>query len=263
MKIEVTTNKSNYKPIVLRRAIIICWALIICCAVITFFGGDFFKVIYNEPNFVKFCNYVDLHIWPKIMLGCISSLISYSLFYLAICKKLWFSKRDLIIVLITVPICVVLRIYASLYNIGIVSLLTNVLQCFIVPFFLERTDRPLRWFIPIYAIGNILNFAFQIISAFAKQISHVYIPSSYLIASISIIDVYIMLALYYLYANALKYKDKEVRRMSWLWDWLFGKSESTLLKMKSTRLNNIAKMQAEINAIDAELEKRNKQHETK
>lgn len=47
--------------------------------------------------------------------------------------------------------------------------------------------------------------------------------------------------------------------MGWWLDWLFGKSSKQLESMKKSRLGKIAKLQAEVDAINAELAK----HESK
>lgn len=44
--------------------------------------------------------------------------------------------------------------------------------------------------------------------------------------------------------------------MSWILDWLFGKSDAQLNRMKSTRLKKIEKLQGEINEIDKELSRK-------
>lgn len=76
--------------------------------------------------------------------------------------------------------------------------------------------------------------------------------SNTLVGVIFGIDVVIMLALYYLYSNKKKGDDK----MSWILDWLFGKSDAQLNRMKSTRLKKIEKLQGEINEIDKELSRK-------
>ena len=61
-----------------------------------------------------------------------------------------------------------------------------------------------------------------------------------------------MLALYYLYSNK-KTKTRRKTKMSWLVNWLFGKSEAQLSNMKATRLAKIERIEKEIEAIDAKM----------
>lgn len=57
-----TKNKiteENYKEVVLKRSIIICWVLLAICLVIKLFGGNFFGIVCTNDKFVKFCEYCD------------------------------------------------------------------------------------------------------------------------------------------------------------------------------------------------------------
>ena len=113
MKISVKTTDKNYKPVVIKRCIIACWILLGICLVIKLFGGNYFAILCTNERFIAVCNFVDEIIPLKIVIGCISSYISYSLFYLAMLNKKWFSKRELIIVLVGVPIFVIIRYFTS------------------------------------------------------------------------------------------------------------------------------------------------------
>lgn len=199
---EVVT-KDNYKQIVLKRAIILCWVLLAICFIVKIFGGNFFNIVCENKKFISVCDYVDRHIWLQFIIGCISSYITYALFYLAICRKLWFAKSELIFLIVSIPIFVGLRILANLHLIGLLSLFVNIIQYFIIPFFIKRDKSLLcsRWFIPYMVIGNVLNLVFQFVSLIIKNLSiFKLLTDNFLIAIIFSIDVFIMLVLYYLYS---------------------------------------------------------------
>ena len=59
MKEKETITKDNYKEKTLKRAIIICWVLLAICFVVKICGGNFFNIVCNNENFIKFCNYCD------------------------------------------------------------------------------------------------------------------------------------------------------------------------------------------------------------
>ena len=59
MKHELKITEDNYREVVLKRGIITCWILLAICLVVKIFGGNFFNIVFNDENFVKFCEYVD------------------------------------------------------------------------------------------------------------------------------------------------------------------------------------------------------------
>lgn len=251
MKHKNNITDENYEEVVLRRAINICWILLAICFVMKIFGGNFFDIVCNNEKFVEFCSYVDNHLWCKIIIGSISSYISYSLFYLALARKVWFTRKETIFIIISVPIFVCLRI--PLESNAIITFIINAIQYFGLPFFVKRKDKCIEWFIPRFIYGNILNFVFQLISIITKSIGIKLVTDSFLIGIIWMIDVYIMLALYYLYSN----KKKGEKNMGWFASWLFGKTEGQLRNMKANRLAKIEKLQEEVKAIDEEMNKKN------
>lgn len=253
MKIKVATNDENYKQVVLGRAKTICWVLLFVCFTIKLFGGDFFNIICNNERFVKFCEFVDSSIAMQFLIGTISSYVTYSLFYLAILRKSWFKTWETIFMVVSIPIFVALRIWATSNGILIASTIINIIQCFIVPFIFVRDERVicLRWFVPTWIYGNIVNLAFQLISAVVKSEKIRILNTNFLIASIFVVDIYLMLVLYYLYSI-----NNGGKKMSWLVDWLFGKSEKQLESMENATLAKIEKLQAELEAIRSERKKK-------
>lgn len=253
MKHKNNITDENYEEVVLRRAINICWVLLAICFVVKIFGGNFFNIVCNNEKFVEFCNYVDNSRLLQFAIGCVSSYVTYALFYLALCKKMWFQKKELIFLLIVTPICVYLRMINNT-----IAFIMNFVQLFAFPFIFKRNNKLIitRWFVPILIYGNILNLGFQLISAVIKNIAIKILTDSFLIAFIFTIDIYIMLALYYLYSNK-KTKTRRNTKMSWLVNWLFGKSEAQLSNMKATRLAKIERIKKEIEAIDEEMNKKN------
>ena len=149
-------------------------------------------------------------------------------------NKKWFSKRELIIVLVSVPIFVIIRYFTSDSIGNVINLLCNIAQCFVIPLFFEWKSR--KYIIPILIFGNILNFVFQLICVITKNIGIKFISDSTLLSLIFLIDTYIMLALYYLYSII-----KGDKHMSWVLNYFFGKPIATLEKMKETRTKKIEK----------------------
>ncbi len=235
-------NKENYKEIVYHRAIIICWILLVIFLILKIFGSNVANIVCNNQVVINICVFIDNNLIFKILLGTISSFISYTLLYLAILRKRNFTKVEWIVMCVTIPIFVTLRLLFSQ-----VSYIFDIIQYFIMPFIFSRGKKVkcIEWFIPVMIYGNVLNFLFQLISLFAKNVALQNVEST-LIGVILMIDVFIMLGLYYLYSN--NYKGE--KNMGWFLNWLFSKSESQLNKMKESRLRKINALQEEIAEID-------------
>lgn len=253
MKHKNNITDENYEEVVLRRAINICWILLAICFVVKIFGGNFFDIICNNEKFVEFCSYVDNHLWIQMLIGCISSYITYSLYWLAICGKRFFGKKEVIFIAIIIPICVVLRILNAY-----VALVLDVVQYFLVPYIFIRSSKTKlnNWLTRRIIFGFILNLSFQLISLITKNQAIKHLTDNFLVAIIFAIDVYIMLALYYLYSNTKKQRRRNTK-MGLFLNWLFGKTEAQLRNMKATRLAKIEKLQEEVKAIDEEMNKKN------
>lgn len=141
MKIKVATNEENYAQVVLKRAIVICWVLLFVCFAVKIFGGDFFNIICERDNFSKFCEFVDGSVLMQFLIGSVSSIVTYALFYLAILRKKWFEKWEFLFLLIATPMFVLLRIWATSNGILMVSTITNIIQCFFSHFYLREAKK--------------------------------------------------------------------------------------------------------------------------
>ncbi len=205
--IKVSTTADTYKSVVLRRAIIICWLLLFACFALKLFGGNYFEIMVNSPKFVAFCEFLDSNIVLYGLIGLISSLVSYALFYLALLRQLWFTKNQAIIFFVSViGFCLLRIIFDSDGVFGIVINSINIIQYFIIPFVLRFEFRKI--YIVRVLIGNILNFGFQLVAMITKNIGIKFTTDSSLVTTIFMIDLFIMLALYYLYSNEANMKKK-------------------------------------------------------
>lgn len=133
--LKSVTTSENYKAVVIRRTIFICWSLLLVCFAVKIFGGNYFEIAVKSSVFVSFCNYVDSHIILYGAIGLISSLVSYALFYLAILKQLWFNKNQTIIFFISVTSFCILRIITEYQTHHLIfSYTINAVQYFVVPY---------------------------------------------------------------------------------------------------------------------------------
>lgn len=195
--------KPNNKVIVdkarlLRRAIVISWITLALCFVIKIFGGNFFEIMCENPNYKALCEYADSHLWCKYILAVCSSMICQCLYELAILQKYKFSKIEFLLTTVSVFATCLVKLYNS--KVGIVL---DFWVLLFLPIILIGKDYKKYW---NALVGVIFNFSFQLISIVVKNLAIVVIDDSTFISLIYMIDIYIMCFLYYLYRNYKKEK---------------------------------------------------------
>lgn len=222
--------------------IIICWIILLLCFVVKIFGGNFFNIVCKNETFANICAYVDKAVWIQYIIGCISTFILHSMYLLAISKKLWYSKRDLLFVIPTVLIGVGLRLINN-----ILGYIMDIWQYFILPFLIENKFHK-NVYVRRIALGFVLTFIFQVISLLVKNIGiKVVTDEPFLIALIYFVDIYIMVIMYYLYSNL-----KE-NNMGLFGGWLWGKNEKQLKALKEKKIAQIEELKKDIAEIDEKL----------
>lgn len=260
MKVGIATNNDNYQYYVFRRAIHICWVVLAVCLIIKLFGGNYFGIMCDNARVVAFATWIDNHFIGKYLIGLISSGISYTFYYLAIMKKRFFNLLQAIFVYVSVAVFVALRIVFQ--SSALITILIDSIQFFAVPMILCRKEFP-RWVIPRIIVGFVLITIFQAVSMLIKNLSFkCLISENTIICAIYMIDVYIMLCLYYMYCNNLQYKRRKGKMGLWA-GWFFGKTVSQLKSMKDRKKRKMAKLRAEIAEIDKAIaiEKAKEEHE--
>ena len=234
------------KARLLRRAIIISWASLAICFIIKIFGGNFFEIVCENPNYKALCEYADTHFWLKYLIGVVSSMFCQCLYVLAILQQYKLKKWQLIITAISVLIGTYIKYVSTMFGwIFDIWLLIGIPILFLGKYYK-------RYWQVLVAFA--MNFIFQLISLLVKNIQIYNVSENYFIGLIYAIDVYIMCLLYYLYR---KYK-KEKKDMGMLWVFFMGKPIEKLKSMKAKREEKIAKLEKEINAIELEIERQKK-----
>ena len=261
MKVGIPTNKDNYQYYVFRRAIHICWVVLAVCLIIKLFGGNYFSIICDNARVVAFVAWIDSHFLGKFALGVVSSSISYTFYYLAIMKRRFFTALQAVFVYASVAGFVALRL--AFQTAPVICVAFDVVQFFSIPILLCRKEFK-RWVIPRVVVGILLMVLFQVVSMLVKNVSlDKHISNNTLTGTIFMIDVFIMLCLYYLYSNNLDKRGKTGKMGMWL-NWLFGKSIAQLDRMKEKRKKKIAKLRVEIAEIEKAIaiEKSKSENET-
>ena len=174
--------------------IIVCWIVLGLFWCLKLFGGNFFELIVGNDNFIKFSNLAQSGIL-RYVLSLITISISNYLFIGAITQQFSFKGKNLYVVIfcivsmwfitnfVEVPIIKMFYGYAIFVIIGIVS------------------QQGYKRLFGLLAIVSELTFT--ILSLLIRNMS-IDVQSNYMMTVILSIDVYIMVALYYLYSNLIK-----------------------------------------------------------
>lgn len=186
---------------IVRRMVIMMWAVLGVCFVIKLLGGNWFEPSTDNERYIKFCDYVDTHLWAEIAVTFPMFCVSNALTILAMAQQFWFTRKQL-------AVCAVGFVGAySLQHLGVVGNICGSLVTFLVlPLFVIGRQYKRHWNI---LIGNALVLAFQGISLLTKNIALKNATESTLTTTIYMFDAYIMIATYYLYANLIRLKKEK------------------------------------------------------
>ena len=226
------------KARLLRRVIVISWITLALCFVVKIFGGNFFEIMCENPNYKALCKYADTHFWLKYFIAVISSMFCQSLYMLAILQKYKFNKKEFIFTFVSVLFSCFFKLKSNL-----IGFLFDIWIFFIMPMICLGKDFKKYWKVVLAAA---MTFLFQLISLLVKNISIINVADDYFIGLIYMIDLYIMCNLYYLYRNY----QKENEKMGALWGFFAGKPVEKLKEMKVKREKQIEKLNEEIKAIE-------------
>ena len=233
---------NEVKVKLLHRLILASWLMLAICFVIKICGANIFQIACNNDSFIAFCNYIDNHAWSKYIVGCISSFCSVSLFILAIIRQYKFKLWQMIVVIITILGGCAIKLWNSYVGLGV-----DVIQFMILPMiFLGKPSK--IWLNIIW--GNIFNILFQVISMIIKNINLRIFDNNSILSLIFMIDVNIMLFLYYLYSNLRR------ENMGIFFGWFLGKDITKLQEIKNKNLAKIEKTNDE--KVKADLVAQNK-----
>lgn len=178
----------------MKITIVLCWLSLFSFWAIKLFGGNWFEIMVENENFIKFSNTVQ-NTWLKYLVSLITIFVSYYFMYGAVLQKVALKGKYLVVYLLSalanwavvnfVPINFIRMIFG--YTLIIISAIV----------FKQGKSK----FNGIICVA--LDFVFSTISMLVRNID-VEILSNYFIAYIGSIDLYIMYSLYFLYSNLLR-----------------------------------------------------------
>ena len=196
-KLKVATNEDNYKEIVLKRAINLCWFLLFVCFIIKIFGGNFFNIVCEKENFVKLCNYIDSR-WLYYLVGYINYMVAGYIYTFAIIGKINNYKKSIFIIFVILTLCYLTKFISLILGLFVDYIFYFMIFC---PFMCRLNGYKLKQCFIRSFIGLVLMNLFQLMSIFVKGLSVFKINyNNSLIQQILNIDYFILLILYMLYS---------------------------------------------------------------
>lgn len=186
----------------LKRVIVVCWIALAICFGIKLFGGNLFEIMCNNENFIKVCEYADNHFLAKYIIYFAQCFIQQYFFTLAIIQEIKMNRFQFLITTITVFIGVFIKLLNP--TIGFVF---DIWQAIVMPALFSIKNPKRHWNI---ILANVLIIIFQLISMFVKNVNSIVVHNEgVLVASIFLIDVLLMILLYYAYSNIIKERRKK------------------------------------------------------
>ena len=183
-----------------RITITLCWIALIAFWCLKLFGGNWFEIMVENENFLKFSDLVQ-NTWLKYLVSLFTIAFGNYFMFGAIAQKFLFKGKDLAIVsLLIVSLWVVVNfisefLYMSFWYGYVVLILFGV--------FYNKGNSKLNGVLAI-----LLQFAFTTISIMTRDIK-LGMMTDYLLTMILLIDLNIMYILYYLFSNLIRMK-KEI-----------------------------------------------------
>lgn len=180
-----------------RITIILCWIALIAFWCLKLFGGNWFEIMVENENFIKFSDLVQ-NTWLKHLVSFITVYIAHYLFLGASCQQFVFKGKQLIVISL------------AFLSVWFVSNFLPHNFLFYLPFYYGYIVQMVLCY--IYQTGKkkylgalvlVLEISFSLISMSVRNIDALIIDN-YLVAFILSIDLYIMILLYYFYSNLIR-----------------------------------------------------------
>ena len=182
-----------------RITIVICWIALFAFWAIKLFGGNFFEIVVQNDNFIKFSDIVQ-NTWVKYLVSFFTIFLSNYLFIGAITQKYKFKNEYLLIYIFS---AISMWLIVNFININFLKLFYGYIVFILIGIFTQKGIKRLNGF-----LASICELSFTVISTFVRCIE-INLITNYMFILIMLIDFYIMAFLYFLYANLIRLK-KEI-----------------------------------------------------
>jgi hypothetical protein len=188
------------------------------------FGGNWFEIVVENENFIKFCNYAE-NSWIQYVTSLFSIFFSNFFMFCAIKQEfLPRGKSLLAIFLLILSMWFVVKFIPHFLE---MQFWYGYVVIIVYGLLVQKGIKRL-----FGVLGVILSFAFSTISILVRNLP-LEITYNYLIGNILMIDIYLMYILHYLYSNLSKLKEKEMAQFLG-YGWL-GKEDAQVRGYDSWR----------------------------
>lgn len=177
-----------------RITIILCWIALIAFWCLKLFGGNWFEIMVENENFIKFSDLVQ-NTWLKYLFNLFTIFVAQYLKIASVCQRFTFKGKDLII---TIGLIISNWLIVNFVNIDIIKMSYGYVVIVLMGVLYQK-----HWKKCFGIIAIILEMAFTTLSMITRSIE-LQVMSDYFISIILSIDLYIMYALYYLYSNLIR-----------------------------------------------------------
>jgi hypothetical protein len=176
---------------VTKITIVLCWLSLFSFWAIKIFGGNWFEIIVENENFIRFSDKVQ-NTWLKYLVSFITIFVSYYLMFGAVAQNIRLKGSKLVFYISS---ALLTWVTVNFVNIFLFEMFSGYVLIFIFGFIYQEKFKKMFGVLAI-----ILDFLFSTISMLVRSIELSMI-TDYLILLIGCIDFYIMYGLYFLYAN--------------------------------------------------------------
>ena len=223
---------------VLRTMIILCWVFLGAYAILKLIPqlADKFVIVVNNEKIVKAGQFIDEREWLGNIIYFFTTLLTYQFYLCACCHKWFLSIKQYLVSLVIIMPTFIANVF-----IPQVALILNFVAMIVLPYLLKADFRTFVIIFTTHTIG-------QLVIGYIRSENLMCIDINFLSQAIMMIDAYVWLLLYYLYANL--YKEKK----------FMGKAMPPLYKGYDREINEeIAKLDEKIATCNDE--KKRKRYE--
>ena len=184
---------------VTKITIVLCWLSLFAFWAIKIFGGNWFEIMVENENFIKFCEYAE-NSWIKHFINICTISIFVFLMFGAVSQQFYFKGRHLAIIILFIVLIWGIRFIPNYFSIHFWFGYFAVISYGIL---VQKGKKKLFGF-----LAMILDFAFSAISFLTRNLP-IELANNFLIGNILLIDMYIMYFLYYMHLNLIRLKKEK------------------------------------------------------
>lgn len=179
---------------VLRTMIILCWVFLALYAILKLVPqlASKFVIVVNNEKIVKAGQFVDSRVWLGNIIYFLTTLLTYQFYLCACCHKWVLSIKQYL-----VSLAIIVPTFIANVFIPQVALILNFVAMIVLPYLLKADFRTFVIIFTTHTLG-------QLAITYIRSEELLCVDVNFLSQAIMLMDMYVWLLLYYLYANLYK-----------------------------------------------------------